>query len=449
MAETDVPAVKGSLAAEQQAAHLSDSTSGVTFSQFRILVAAGAFATTIAQVKSVGRLPIQTLLKGHYHFNATQIATFMGIAVFAWNLKPFAGILTDAFPLFRTRRRHYMMLSAGAAALCWLVMGLVYGHYSVLLGAAVALNIFMVIASTVMGGLMVEAGQRYDAAGRITSLRQAVQSGSSLINGVLGGWLATIAFGWTAGVGAFLLFLLVPLTFKYLREKPLAQRDTHVFVNAWAQLKTIARARTLWAAAVVVFLFYMAPGFNTPLFFIQTDKLGFSIKYIGLIETVSGGLGIVSALIYGMFCKKLNLRALLTIGIGVSAAWTLMYIFYGRTVTLGLGALGPLVLNGHATAMAIDAIMTFLGVVAEIAMMHLAVRATPKGCEALGFALMMSVRNFALTANDILGSWLIDSRHWEFNRLVLVNAGTTAVVLVLIPLLPRVLMNRREGDAGK
>jgi MFS family permease len=432
LADTTATPPNGSLTPEKQAAHLSDSTSGVTYSQFRILVAAGAFATTIAQVKLVGRLPLQTLLKNHYNFNATQIATFMGIAVFAWNLKPLAGILTDAFPLFRTRRRHYMMLAAGAAGLCWLVMGLVFKTYPVLLGAAVALNVFMVIASTVMGGLMVEAGQRYNAAGRISSLRQAVQSVGSLINGVLGGFLATIAFGWTAGVGAFLLFLLVPLTFRYLHEKPLAERDTHVLVNAWAQLKTIARARTLWAAAVVVFLFYMAPGFNTPLYFLQTDQLGFSTKYIGLIETVAGGFGILSALLYGVLCKKLNLRSMLTIGIATSAAWTMMYVFYGRT-----------------NAMAIDAISMLVGVIAEVAMMDLAVRATPKGCEALGFSLMMSVRNFALTVNDILGSWLIDHHHWTFKKLVGVNAGTTALVLVLIPLLPRVLMSRREGETAK
>lgn len=430
MAETDVPTSNGPVKAEEQAAHLSDSTSGVSYSQFRILVAAGAFATTIAQVKLVGRLPLQTLLKNHYDFNATQIATFMGIAVFAWNLKPFAGILTDAFPLFRTRRRHYMMIGAGAAALCWLIMGLVWKHYSVLLGAAVALNIFMVIASTVMGGLMVEAGQRYNAAGRISSLRQVVQSVGSLINGVLGGFLATIAFGWTAGVGAFLLFLLVPLTFKYLKEKPLAERDMHVLTNAKAQLKTIIKARTLWAAAVVVFLFYMAPGFNTPLYFIQTDELKFSTKYIGLIETVAGGFGILSALLYGFLCKRMNLRAMLTMGIATSAAWTMMYVFYGRT-----------------TALPIDAISALVGVIAEVAMMDLAVRATPKGCEALGFALMMSVRNFALTVNDILGSWLIDHHGWEFKKLVVVNAGTTAIVLLLIPLLPRVLMSRREGQA--
>jgi predicted MFS family arabinose efflux permease len=300
------------------------------------------------------------------------------------------------------------------------------------LGSAVALNIFMVIASTVMGGLMVEAGQRYDAAGRITSLRQIVQSAGSLLNGVLGGFLATIAFGWTAGVGAFLLFLLVPLTFSYLREKPLAARDTQVFSNAWAQLKTLARAGTLWACAGLVFLYYMAPGFYTPLYFMQVDKLGFSTKYIGLIETVAGAFGIASALLYGIFCRRLSLRALMTIGIGLSAAWTVMYVFYGRT-----------------TAMGIDAVSSFVGIIVEVALMDLAVRATPRGCEALGFALMMSVRNFALTANDILGSWLMDSRHWQFNKLVFVNAGTTACVLLLIPLLPKHILNRKEGDATK
>ncbi len=249
---------------------------------------------------------------------------------------------------------------------------------------------------------------------------------------MLGGFLATIAFGWAAGCGAFLLFSLVPLAYRFLREQPVAQRDSHALVNAKTQLKKIVRARTLWAAAGFTFLFYMAPGFNTPLFFIQTNQLHFSTKYIGLIETVAGGAGIVSALLYGVVCRRLNLRHMLFVGIGTSAAWTLVYLFYART-----------------TAMPIDVISTFLGVIAEVAIMDLAVRSTPKGCEALGFSLMMSVRNFALTANDVIGSWLIDHRHWQFSKLVLVNAGSTALVLVLIPLLPRVLMERRDGAAKR
>jgi hypothetical protein len=78
--------------------------------------------------------------------------------------------------------------------------------------------------------------------------------------------------------------------------------------------------------------------------------------------------------------------------------------------------------------------------------MDLAVRSTPPGCESLGFALMMSARNFALGGSDVIGSWLIDSRGWVFHQLVWLNAGTTALILLFIPLLPRAVMTRKDGD---
>jgi hypothetical protein len=74
------------------------------------------------------------------------------------------------------------------------------------------------------------------------------------------------------------------------------------------------------------------------------------------------------------------------------------------------------------------------------------VRSTPPGCESLGFSLMMSARNFALGGSDVLGSWLIDSHGWVFHELVWLNAGTTALVLVFIPFLPRAVMSRRDGQ---
>ncbi len=78
--------------------------------------------------------------------------------------------------------------------------------------------------------------------------------------------------------------------------------------------------------------------------------------------------------------------------------------------------------------------------------MDLSVRATPRGCEALGFALMMSMRNFGIGMSDVLATKLIDRFHMPFNGLVLLNAGTTAVILLFAPLLPRVIMRWREGD---
>ena len=59
---------------------------------------------------------------------------------------------------------------------------------------------------------------------------------------------------------------------------------------------------------------------------------------------------------------------------------------------------------------------------------------------------MMSVRNFGIAMSDVVGSKLMDQAHMSFSTLVLVNAGTTAAVLLFVPLLPRALVLRKEGQ---
>src|SRR3989442_9156490 len=85
---------------------------------------------------------------------------------------------------------------------------------------------------------------------------------------------------------------------------------------------------------------------------------------------------------------------------------------------------------------------------AELALMDLAARATPRGSEGLGFALMMSVRNAALAVSDIFGSWLIERHQVSFFSLVWLNAGTTALVLLAVPFLPRGVIDRRDDAPG-
>jgi len=256
--------------------------SGLTLRQYYAMVGLGAFVTTLAQPGVIGRLPLQLLLKGQLHMSAQALSVFMLIGGFSWNLKAFAGLLSDGFPLFHTRRRHYMLFGAGLAAGCWLLIGTLPRQYWTLLAATFGANTFMVVASTVMGGLMVEAGQAYDVAGRVTSIRQAMQSVVSLGNGILGGYLAAVAFGWTAGVATGLLVALTIGAYFGLTERPAATRDPDVLRAAWRRLAVLGRSRTLWAAGVFLALVYISPGFVTPLLYMQTDALKFSTPFIGL-----------------------------------------------------------------------------------------------------------------------------------------------------------------------
>jgi hypothetical protein len=297
-----------------------------------------------------------------------------------------------------------------------------------------------VIASTVMGGLMVEAGKKYGISGRITSIRQTLQSAVSVGNGILGGYLATMAFGWIAGIAAGVLIVLAIATYFVLTESPVAARNTDALRSAGHELVTLFRSKTLWAAGIFLALVYISPGFTTPLLYMQTDKLNFSPPYIGLMETIEGLTGLAGAALYGIICRRFNLRQLLVAAIVVNAASTLIYLAYGAPFRLALLDITM------SNAPFIHGLSGFTVACSELALMDLAVRATPRGCESLGFSLMMSARNLALGGSDVIGARLMDTYHWTFHELVWLNASTTAVVLIFIPFLPRLIMTRKDGE---
>jgi hypothetical protein len=110
-----------------------------------------------------------------------------------------------------------------------------------------------------------------------------------------------------------------------------------------------------------------------------------------------------------------------------------------------LGSLGYLFYRSATAATLVESENGLIAAFVTLALMDLAARAKPGGSEALGFALMMSVLNIAQSLSDVFGSWLMDQHHVSFFNLVWLNAGTTALVLAVIPLLPRALIDRRDA----
>ena len=119
------------------------------------LISVGLFITAAGQPSVIGALPFRFLFKDQFHWNAEQQANFFAIATFAWYCKPLAGLLCDSVPLFGTRRRAYLILSSAAAGICWVLFAFAPRTYVCFFWLMVVLNAMMVIASTVIGGLLV------------------------------------------------------------------------------------------------------------------------------------------------------------------------------------------------------------------------------------------------------------------------------------------------------
>jgi MFS family permease len=395
-----------------------------------LVIVAGVLATTLAQTQVLARLPLQNLLKNELHADRTANAAFFFWAGLAWYLKPFAGILSDAFPLFGSRRKNYILISAHLAAFSWLALIVTPHEYRKLLSVAIVINAFMVIASTAVGGYMVETAQATSGSGRLAAIRQFVQQACLVINGPAAGYLASIAFGWTAAACGSIMFLLVPVTVLFLREQRQGVDSREVLANAKRQLVNIATARTMWAAAGLMALFYIAPGFATALFYKQQNELHFSTQTQGFLGLIAGIGGILAAVGYGIMCRRLNLRTLLI--------WCLLVATVAN--------LGYLVYSSLGRAQAIEGLNGFGYTLAELALMDLAVRSTPAGSEGLGFSIMISVRNLALFGTDWFGANLLDQYHLSFNLLVVANSATTLIAVPLVLLLPRLIVIRKDAE---
>jgi MFS family permease len=393
-----------------------------------LIIVFGIFASTMPQTAALGRLPLQFLLKNEMNVTREQMAAFFFWTGLAWYLKPFAGLLTDAFPFFGTRRRHYLLFSSVLTALSWIGMNFLPHKYGPFLMGAMTVELCMVMGSTVIGAYLVEAGQRLTATGRLTALRMLVFNFCTLIRGPLGGLLSTAGFVWATGVNAALALTIFPIAFIFLKEQRVEQdRRSVVLHNAGQQLKTILRSKNLWLAVLFIALFHFSPGFNTPLFYIQTDELHFSKQAVGNLGVFGGGFAILAAILYSQLIKRIPIRTLLLVAVAMSACATLVFLFY----------------SSWTRAMWIESQNGFFSGLAEVVLIDLAARATPKGCEGLGYSLILSFRNVALFGADIVGSYLVDHK-WSFANLVYLNAGTTAIVLVLVPFLPAALMRSKD-----
>ncbi|MGA2224831.1 MAG: hypothetical protein ABSH41_10355, partial [Syntrophobacteraceae bacterium] len=174
--------------------------------RYTFVIGAAAFVTTIAQTEVIGQLPIRYLLKEHLHVAPEGMSLFLFFAGIAWYLKPLAGIISDSIPLFGTRRRHYLILSSGSAGICWILLGIIPESYHSILFIVMALNLMMVFASTAMGGMLVEQAQRFGATGRLSALREGLDSLATTIGLPLSGYLAVYGIGWTAIPATGLLF---------------------------------------------------------------------------------------------------------------------------------------------------------------------------------------------------------------------------------------------------
>jgi predicted MFS family arabinose efflux permease len=396
-----------------------------------IVVVVGVLATSLPQTQVLGVVPIRNLLKNAMHASRASSAAFIFWVTLPWYFKPLVGMVQDVFPMWGSRRKSYMLVGSVLATLAWLALDFTPYEYHAFLIICFAINFAMMATLTAVGGYMVEIASANGSSGRLTSANNAVIQATYIISGVASGYLAGIDFTWTPIACGTITFLLVPVAIWCLNEpRAITRTGTQIFTAAGGKLAQIGKARALWLAAAVAFLFYFSPGIQTAQFYFQQNDLHLATQQQGNLISMAGAFGVLSALLYGAFAaKRFMLRHLLVAGIVIGASSQAAYVFY----------------NSYASARLIDSFNGFGFTLAEVAMMHVAVRATPAGCESLGFAILIAVRNLGVFGGDWLGATLQDHFHLSFHTLAAINGAGSLLAIPVALLMPAAVVQARDG----
>lgn len=398
-----------------------------------LVVFLGITAVTLSQQNAISLVPLKNLLKNELHETKSATAAFFFWLGIAWYFKPFFGIFTDAFPFFGTRRKSYILTGSLLSVASFVGLIFTPHQYTPLLAMCIAVNVFMVITSTAVGGYMTERAQALQASGSFASIFQVAYQMAGVVGGPLGGLLATVAFGWTNLTSAVIMLLPIPAALFFLKERRVQVNSQLLLRDAGGQLTKIFKAKTMWAAAGFSFLFYFAPGIQTALFYRQQDVLHMSTAQQGLMLFLNGGFAVAVAAVYGTYAsKRWSLRRLLFWCILAGAIAQMAYSFY----------------NSMTEAYVIESLWGLGWASADMALTDLYMRATPKGSEALGFSLMVSVRNLSLFGADWLGAKAMETYHIQFSTMAIANGVVSLIALPFIFYLPAVLVDRRDRPAN-
>jgi len=400
-----------------------------------------------------------------------------------WSMKMVAGVASDCYPIFGSRRAAYLLLGTLCSIGGYAALATVVHTKGTYLAAMVFITVGFMVQDVVADALSVQVAETEEEIGQIQTLgRMALLTGGISV-GYLSGWLAAHIGVRATFAAAMALPLLVAASVPFIRiskraapapdgddgplgggkarlvlgvglayaafsvalevlDAPFAQEVVLVVSAALIGLllHRVGISRAVVIAALVIFMFRATPSVGQGYSYWAIDRLGFDQKFLGLLAQVSSVLSLAGLLV---FRKTIVKRPVSFTLFWVVLAGTILYLpsiglFYGLNEWLGISA---------RTFAFIDTTITApLAQLTMVPMLVLIAKTAPRGGEATMFAIMASLMNLALSASELFTRYLntgfavTQQDYGNLGRLMI-----TVGILGLLPLLLLPLLRRQEA----
>jgi len=403
-----------------------------------------------------------------------------------WSMKMVAGVASDVYPIFGSRRVAYLLVGALCSLAGYAALVSVVETKGPFLLAMLLVAVGFMVQDVVADALSVEVAETEEELGQVQALGRMALLVGSISVGYLGGWLAgrigargvfavamvlpllvavgsafvrpgarprpAPADGGPLGGGRARLVMGVGLSYAALGvlletfQAPFAQEIVLVVsgVLIGLLLSRVGVSRAVIVAAFVIFLFRAVPGVGQGYSFWAIDRLGFDQQFLGILAQVSSVLSLAGLLV---FRKTIVKRPVSFTLFWVVLAGSVLYLpsiglFYGANEWLGI--------SPRTFALIDTTISAPLGQLTMVPMLVLIAKTAPPGAEATMFAIMASLMNLALSASELFTRYVntafavTQQDYSDLGRLMITVGAIGLLPLLALPLLRR---HERGGPA--
>ena len=395
------------------------------------------FFATLYFIQSVGdpgsgliAQPILSLLR-QWGESPASLAAIMALLAIPWSIKPAFGLLSDFVPLFGSRRRNYLLLANGMAAMSLLFLALapLSPEYRWLLFALLLpTTVGIALGDVIVDALMVEKGQPLGLTGRLQSIQWGAANAALLLTGVLGGYIAetklqSLAFA----ICAALWMVAIAVTWRFVSKDREEHLDVASFSETGAALRSVLRDRLFLGICVLLTLWSFNPVGGSVLYLHMTEALGFSEQSFGNVTSTFFAGSLLGSIGYGIYCRSVRPSALLHLSILAAIVsnaiyWQLTSLTSAHVVSVIAGA----------------AYMT-----GTLIQLDLLARIIPVRAAATIFSAVMALTNLASSVSEAFGGWLFEVARQAYNQktafslAVLVSVVAAMSCWLVVPVLRR------------
>lgn len=397
------------------------------------------FVYFISGAVSIAGVASTFFYKDELGLTPAQVGLMATAFTIPWSVKPIYGLLSDRVPIWKLRRKPYLVLAGLMGSAGYFSLATWVDSFRTAFAAVMLYAVGLAISDVIADGIVAEKSKTQKKAGKLQVLcRASLMTGALIVAYLSGVLVEKVGVRNVFMITGFLPLLISVFAF-FIEEKAEVIQNKINFRETWQNLKKAISPEILWAA-LFLFIWRSTPSTGGAYSYFIIDQYGFDAEFFGRITLISRIGAICGIVFFRKFLLNIPIRTLFVwiAFVGVLFGLPNLMLVYGLHTKLGMSA--------EFFTLADEFISAPLTEVFMIPMLVLIARVCPKGIEATMFALLASITNIGLTVSDLGGAWL--NNYFDVRQAIgdtPANYDNLHIVLwiaVLSGLIPLVLVNK-------